>query len=162
MLTPKLKAELNNQIKHETASAFAYAAMESYFQTQSLSGFAHFFRLQGKEELNHASKFVEFLFDRGEGVTYQTIEAPKAEFTSVPEIFDAALKHEQFITSRINLLMDLAIAEKDYPTQSFLKWFVDEQVEEEQNMQTIIDQLKLSGGHGGALLMLDHRLGKRE
>jgi ferritin len=64
------------------------------------------------------------------------------------------------VTARIYKLYELALAEKDYPTQALLQWFITEQVEEEKSATEIIEQLKLIDARGTAVLMLDHRLGK--
>jgi ferritin len=61
----------------------------------------------------------------------------------------------------INKLVDLAIAESDHAANSFLQWFVNEQVEEEATVEAIVDKLKLVGDHGVALFMLDAELAKR-
>ena len=71
------------------------------------------------------------------------------------------LEHERKVTSLINNLYAVATAECDFATQSMLKWFIDEQVEEEENARTIIDNLKMIKDNGYGLYMLDKELGAR-
>jgi len=162
MLPKKLAKELNDQVTYEYDSAWIYLQMEQYFSAQNLEGFAHFFHKQAQEEGKHARKFVEYLVERAAPVTYGAMSAPKATFTSIKAVFEAALKHEQFISARIEKLMNLAKETKDHASEIMLQWFVSEQVEEENSMQKVIDTLALVGNSGGSLFMLDRQLGKRE
>lgn len=161
MLSDRLVQELNEQIKHEFASANYYLSMAAYFAGKNLEGFTNFFLAQAEEERFHAMKIFHFLNDLGAKVVITGYEDPKQDYTSVREVFELALKHEQFVTSRINTLMEIAESEKHNPTKSFLLWFIDEQVEEEDLMQSVIDKLDLVGEGGVALYMLDKELGTR-
>jgi ferritin len=76
-------------------------------------------------------------------------------------MFTKTLDHEQFITQSINDLMELAIAEKDHASQIFLEWYVTEQVEEEENDNDIIAQLKFIKDNPQGLMMLDRELAGR-
>lgn len=91
----------------------------------------------------------------------KAIAQMETDFESVTSVFEKALEHEQFVTASINKIMDVAITESDYATQSFLKWFIDEQVEEEANVNEILDTLKLINGHGNGLVMLDREMRQR-
>ena len=135
--------------------------MASYFNAAGLSGFENFFLVQVEEERFHAMKMYRFLNEKGGRVTLSAIEAPKTRFTSPLEVFQLAFDHEKLVTGLINDLMDLAIAENDHATKNFLNWFVEEQVEEEANMDTILNKLKLINGEGHGLLMLDAELAAR-
>lgn len=157
----KLLEEMNLQINKEIYSGYLYLAIAAYFEDQNLGGFAHWMRLQAEEELEHGMKFFDFLVDRGERVELLEIEKPESDFGSPAEVFTKVLEHEQYVTSRINLLYELAQNEKDYATQVFLNWFVDEQVEEEKNASEILGYLEKVGDSGNALLMLDQRLKSR-
>lgn len=162
MLSAKLHKELNEQIKYELYSEHLYLAMAAYFASINLDGFAHFFIKQGNEERGHAMKFFKFINDKGKKVTLTVIDDPKNDYKSATEVIEASLKHEQLVTARINNLMDLAIKENEHSTVSFLRWFVDEQVEEEQNFEKLLHTLKMVGEKGGGFVMLDRELGKRE
>ncbi|MFC1486001.1 ferritin [Candidatus Latescibacterota bacterium] len=161
MLKKKMERELNAQVNAELYSAYLYLSMESYFQSQNLRGFANWIRVQAQEEVSHAMKIYDYIIERGGRVTLTAIEGPKGEWKSPLEALTDTLAHEQKVTGLINGLVDLAIAEKDHATGSFLKWFVDEQVEEEANADGLVEQLKLVGKAPGGLFMVDQELGKR-
>jgi len=162
MLNKALQDIMNDQIKHELYSSYLYLSMAAYFEGNNLLGSAHWMRVQAEEEKGHALKFFDFIYDRGGRVTLQAIDAPPADFKSALDVFQSALAHEQKVTGLINAIYALAVQEKDYASQSFLKWFVDEQVEEEKSASLVVEQLKMVGDHKGTLFMLDKELGKRE
>ena len=129
MIGRKMEKAINGQINKELYSAYLYLAMSAYSQGLGLKGFANWFRVQYGEELGHALKFVDYLHEHGNEVVLEAIEKPPAAFKSPASLFEQALKHEQFVTRSIHGLVDLAAKERDHATQSFLKWYVDEQVE---------------------------------
>jgi len=135
--------------------------MASYFNSVGLDGFENFFLVQAEEERFHAMKMYRFVNERGGRVILSQIDTPKTEFASSLEVFQLAYEHEQFVTKLINDLMDLAISENDHAAKSFLNWFVDEQVEEEDSMESIVSKLKLIDGQGNGLLMLNKELAAR-
>jgi len=161
MISQKLQKAINYQINRELFSEYYYLSMASYFNSTGLSGFENFFLVQVEEERFHAMKMYRFLNEKGGRVNLQAIEAPKTEFKSAMEVFELAYKHEQLVSGLINDLMDLAIKENDHAAKNFLNWFVEEQVEEEASMDTILNKLKLIGGEGHGLLMLDNELSQR-
>ncbi len=162
MISEKMVRALNDQINAELYSAYLYYAMEAYFQFNNLEGFANWMNVQTKEEMTHASKIYDFINDRSGRVELAEIEKPSVNWASPLAAFEASYKHEQFVTDRINKLVELANGEKDHATASFLKWFVDEQVEEESSVIKIVEKLKLVKDSAGSLLMIDHQLAKRE
>ena len=161
MLNPKIAQALNDQLNAETYSAFLYQSMDAYFQSISLNGFASWMKVQFQEEMEHAQKFYDFIHERDGRVILQAIDAPPSEWDSALGAFEAAYQHEQKVTGLINDLVDLAISERDHATNIFLQWFVSEQVEEEDNVSTIVDQIKLFGDTKSALFELDRELGQR-
>lgn len=161
MLSKKMQDALNEQIRHELGSAYIYLSMAAYCESKNLPGFAHWMKLQAQEELGHAMRFYKYINERGGRVVLQALEQPPVEFESPQDVFAKTLAHEQFITGRINELYALALAEKDYATQSFLTWFIDEQVEEEAHATEIVETLKMVGDKGQALIMLDRQLARR-
>ncbi len=158
----KMQQAFNEQIKNELYSAYIYLAMAADLEARTLPGFAHWMKVQYKEEVSHAMKMFEFLNDRGVKVLLQGIPQPTLEYASVLEIFEATLKHEQKVTALINNLCDLAKELNDRAATVFLQWFVSEQVEEEKNATQIIQTLKMIKPEGPALIMLDRELAKRE
>jgi ferritin len=161
MISQTLLDAINKQINKELFSEYLYLSMATYFAAEGLSGFENFFIVQAQEERFHAMKFYNFVNERGGRVLLKKLEDPKTDFVSVQEVFELSLGHERYISKSIYEIMDLAIEEKEHATKSFLNWFVDEQVEEEASMEAILDKLKLIGGEGHGLLMLDNELGQR-
>jgi ferritin len=161
MLKEKVLQAINQQINNEYYSAFLYLSMSAWFQGKGLPGFANWMFIQFQEELTHGNKFFKYVHERGSQVVLQPIAQVETDFSDVIDVFEKTLKHEQFITESINKIQDIAITESDHATQSFLKWFIDEQVEEEANGQEILDTLKLINGQGNGIFMLDRELRQR-
>jgi len=152
----KLAEAINTQINYEIESAHVYLAMQSYISTLGLDGFENWFGIQYEEELAHARKFIKYMNERGARVEIRGFEDPRNEFKSLLEVFEVSLDHEKGVTERINNIMSIAHDVKDYASISFLQWFVDEQVEEEDNFSKLIDKIKLVKDAG--LYMLDKEL----
>jgi len=161
MLSKKMEAALNDQVKWELWSAYLYLSMASYFESMGLLGFTNWMKVQEQEEKFHGTKFYDYTFERGGRIKLQVLEAPEHDWKDPTHVFQEALRHEQAVTARINNLMDLAIEEKDHATASYLKWFIDEQVEEEANVTDVLNKLKLVEGNTAALYMLDKELALR-
>ena len=161
MLSKQMQEALNEQIKHEINSAYLYLAMSMHSSSAGLQGFATWLRVQWQEELGHAMKLAEIVHDRGGRVTLQAVDKPPAEFKSPLEIFQQVLAHEQKVTALINRLYESALKENDYATQVEVQWFIKEQIEEEKNAATILEQLKMAGESGTPLMMLDRALAAR-
>ncbi len=162
MAKKKLNNLLNEQIKHELDSAYLYLSMASYCESINLNGFASWMKSQSKEEYEHAMKFYSFLHDRGADVELLPIDKPPMKFKSVTAVFEQALNNEQKVTGLIHDLYKTALDEDDYPAQVMLHWFIEEQVEEENMVTEILDQMKLGGDQGAALLLMDRKLAERE
>jgi ferritin len=160
-ISEKLQTALNEQINAEYFSSYLYLSMSAWFEAQDLPGFANWMRVQAKEEDFHVQKFFDYVVERGGRVVLETIDKPQTEWKSALEVFEEALAHEQHITSRIHDLVELAVEHKDRATQSFLQWFVDEQVEEEASAEAVLKSIKLGGGQPVAMLMLDRELAAR-
>ncbi len=161
MASEKLLTELNKQFNFELLSGYYYMAMASYCESEDMTGFAHFLHEQAKEEYEHAMKFYEFINDIDGRVKMQAMSEPKNDYSSFLEVFEAALSHEELVTSKINNLLEMAMDEKDYPTVQFLQWFIAEQVEEEASMKEIISKLERINDNFNGLYHLDRALGQR-
>ena len=161
MASEKLLTALNDQFNFELLSGYYYLAMAAYATSENWNGMAHFLNEQAKEEYEHAMKFYEFINDMDGRVLTQAMDAPKNDYNSLLEVFEAALHHEQLVTSRIYNLMDMAKEEKCYATTEFLHWFVEEQLEEENSMKDIIFALEGINEKFHGLYMLDRELAKR-
>jgi ferritin len=161
MISNKLEKELNSQLNEELYSAYLYLSMSAYLATKNLSGFSHWMKVQFEEEQAHAMKLFSYIIDRGGKVELQEIRSPQKEWDGILGVFDNIVKHEAYITSRINNLVDIALAEKDHATVSIMQWYVTEQVEEEATVGDVYDQLKLIEGKGPGLFMLDREARQR-
>lgn len=161
MISKKIENALNDQLNKEMYSSYLYLSMAAYFENKNLNGMANWMKIQAQEEYEHAMKFYDFILKLGGKVKLATIEAPQTEWKSPKEVFGNSLKHEQFVSKSIHKLLDLAIEESHHPTKSFLQWFVDEQVEEEDTVQQIVENFNLIGEDKGGLFMLDRELGSR-
>jgi ferritin len=161
MIKKAVELALNEQINAEFHSAYLYLSMSAYFHSTGLSGYANWMRIQYQEELAHATRFFDYVNERGGKVMLSPIGEVKISFTGIVNVFEETLKHEQQVTGLINKLMDISIQESDHATRSFLQWFVDEQVEEEANVEQILNNLKLIKGEGQGLLMMDREMQTR-
>lgn len=161
MLSDKLIKELNEQIKYEMYSENLYLAMAAYCASEDLDGFANFFKVQAEEEKFHAMKFFDYIIEMNGRSEIAAIKEPQNNYESVLDAFQKAYEHEQFVTKRIYTLMDLAVEEKEHATTSFLKWFVDEQMEEESTFNGLVKKLQRIENNGHALNMIDAELAQR-
>ena len=137
----KLLENLNKQLNKEMYSAYLYFAMSNYFININMEGFAKVVRQQAKEELDHARKIYNYLVARNEQITLMPIDAPDTNWINPTDAIKNALSHEQFITSLFNELFELARNTKDYATEVFLQWFIEEQVEEEDKLRTLLEKM---------------------
>jgi ferritin len=161
MISKKTKDALNEQINAEFYSAYLYLSMEAYFESMNLPGFANWMRAQIQEESMHAMKIYDFVNERGGRVLLKSIEQPPTEWKSPLAAFEAAYKHEQKVTGLINDLVNLAIEEKDHASNTFLQWFVNEQVEEESSVNEVVQKLKMLENAPGGQFLIDRELGQR-
>lgn len=161
MVSENLVTALNEQMNFEFESANVYIAMAAYCSSESLDGFANFFLVQAEEERFHAMKFYNFINDVGHRAIIKGMEYPNNDFTSVLEAFEKGLAHEKDVTKRIYNLSDIALTEREHATMAFLKWFIEEQVEEESTFDTIIQKLKRIQNDSNALFMMDAEFAAR-
>jgi ferritin len=161
MLSKAMQDAINQQVRNEFSSAYVYLAMSAYCEERNLPGCAHWLRVQAREEVGHAMRLFDYIHSRGGQVALGPIEQPPAKFKSVLEVFQRALEHERKISGMIHQLYEMALKEGDYATQAMVQWFITEQVEEEQSAVQIVEQLKLVGEEGPALLMMDRQLAAR-
>lgn len=162
MITQTTIEALNCQINKEFYSAYLYTSMQAYCADASLCGFAHWLKIQAKEELFHAKKLFDYVIESGGKVKLEQINAPDCEWENIVDLFEKALAHEEFVTSSIDNLMTICEQEKDRATQIFLQWFVMEQVEEENSIRKILERLKLIGPSSDNIFHMDEELGERK
>ena len=161
MISEKLEKAFNDQINKELYSEYLYLSMQAYFERLNLKGFVNWMNVQVQEEHAHAMGMFNYVHERGGKVELEAIDKPQVEWNSPLHVFEEVLKLEEFVTSRINALMDVAEEVKDRAALSFLDWYLKEQVEEESNVGGVLATLKLIKDDAKALLMLDKELAAR-
>lgn len=161
MINEKMEKAFNDQINKELYSEYLYLSMKAYFERLNLKGFVNWFSVQVQEEHAHAMGMFDYVHERGGEVELEAIEKPETNWASPLVCFEQVLEHEEFVTSRINALMDVADEVKDRAALSFLDWYLKEQVEEEANVGGVLATLRLIGDDKKALLMLDRELAAR-
>jgi len=144
---------LNAQIEKEGYSSHLYLAMASWADANGFAGTSAWLYTQAEEERTHMLKFVKYINERGGKATIGALQTPPAEFNSIKEIFKLVLEHEEMITNSINEIVAVCQQQKDFTTQNWVQWFVNEQIEEERNARTILDKLNLIGD--GSLYLFD-------
>lgn len=161
-MNKKIQDAINAQINAELSSAYMYLAMATYVEGQNWKGAAAWMKQQAQEEIGHAMRFYDFTYERGGTVALQALPAPKVAFTSLLDVFEHSLTQEKEVTKLIYNLYELSVSAKEYSFQSFLQWFIDEQVEEESSVSDVIEKIKLVGQDGPGLFLLDKELGERK
>jgi len=161
-MSKKTADALNKQMNMEFESAYIYLAMEAYFKGENLEGMASWMNKQVHEEWAHGMKLLNYLYERGAEAVLAAIPKPKVTWKTPLEAFQTALKHEQKVSQSILDVMKVTDQEKDKAAHIFLHWYVDEQVEEEDSVGTIVDKLKMVKGAPAGIYMLDKELGSRQ
>lgn len=161
MLNKEVEAAFNAQINAEFWSAYLYLSMSMHFANEGFDGIANWFAIQFKEEQDHATIMMNYVNSRGGKVVLEPIAAVETSWNSPVDAFKHTLAHENTVTGLINNLYALATEKNDYATQSMLKWFIDEQVEEEETAQGYINALNKIGDNGYGLYMFDKELATR-
>lgn len=161
MISEYLFDKLNKQMTFEFESAHLYLSMAAYCASQDLSGFTNFFKVQAEEERFHAMKFFNYIDERNGDIKLGSLELPNIEYSSILDVFEKAYEHELKVTQRIYDLSDIALEEREHATMSFLKWFIDEQVEEEATFSELIKRLRRINEDTTALYILDSELAQR-
>ncbi len=157
----KMEKSINSQIQAEFESSYLYLSMAAWFEDVDLPGCAHWMEKQAEEEWEHGMKLYKYLVARGGKVLLGPIATPKNEWNNATEVFEEVLAHEEKVTSLIYAMVELAEKEKDHATRSMLSWFIDEQVEEEEQASEILAKFKMSAAAPMACLMMDKELGGR-
>ena len=161
-ISEKLVKALNEQIKAELDSAYLYLGMANWLQGKNFAGMAHWFRVQAREEQEHAMKIHDYLIERNEIPVLLPVAAPETKWGSVAEVFKKAYGHECKVTEMIYALVDTASADKDHASVSMLQWFVDEQVEEEAQSLELAETSEMIGDSVSGLMVFDQRLSARK
>lgn len=162
MVSEKINEIINEQINKEFYSGYLYLSMSANLHELGLFGFASWLKIQAKEEVEHGLKLLDYLLERNSYVTLKQIRMPEFEFQGVTSVFKTLYEHEKCITNAVMNIARLAEEECDRKTLSFIDWFIEEQVEEEQQVKDIIKRLEFFGEENAALYLMDKELGQRE
>ena len=160
-MNDKIAKLLNEQINKEFYSAYLYLDIANFYDSLDLDGYANYYTIQAQEERDHALLFMKYMQNNGLKVTFEAIGKPDKEFNSVLDPLLVAAEHERYVTSLINDIYHEAYEGKDYRTMKFLDWFVDEQMEEEDNADSMVSRYKLFGSDPKGLYSLDQEYGQR-
>ena len=160
-MNAKVAALLNEQINKEFYSAYLYLDMANYYDELDLDGFANYYMVQAQEERDHALLFMKYMQNNGLKVTLEAIGKPDKTYENAMEPLEAAAEHERYVTSLTNNIYHEAHQDKDYRTMKFLDWFVDEQMEEEDNADSMVSRYKLFGSDAKGLYLLDQEYAGR-
>ncbi|MEI7595315.1 MAG: ferritin [Bacteroidota bacterium] len=136
---------LNAQIEKEGYSSNLYIAMGSWAENTGFGGVAQWLYAQAAEEHMHMMKFIHHINERGGKAIMPAFEKPPVEFKSLKDLFNEVLKHEVYITDSINDIVGVCFDERDFSTNTWVQWFVTEQIEEVAAVKTIIDKLNMLG-----------------
>ena len=161
MLHSNLENALNQQVNAELWSGYLYLSMSCDMDHKGYEGMASWFAAQAKEEFEHASHFIKYIKELDGQVKLMPIAEVRQEWKSPKDAFEDTLLHEKLISEKIHKLMEMAVELKDYASQSKLRWFVDEQVEEEGTARKIVEKLKKIEDIPAAMYALDSHLGER-
>jgi len=161
MLSKEVSKLLNEQINKEFFSSYLYLDMSNYYELKNLNGFANWFKVQAQEERDHALLFIAYMQKNNEEVKFFAIEGPGKTYSDFKEPLTTALDHERLVTSSIYDIYEEAVKQRDFKSQQFLNWFVNEQGEEEKNTEDLIDRYELFGKDAKSLYLLDAELATR-
>ncbi len=145
LIGERLQKAINQQIGNEFGAKLEYLQIASYFESEDMLKFAAIFFEQAAEENFHAMKLLHYVLDAGGEVDIPAIQKPRKEFKSAADAVQTALDWEVTVTGQINNLMQIAVEEKDFIAQEFLRWFVNEQLEEISKMSSILNIIKRAG-----------------
>lgn len=161
MISDNINNIINEQINKEFYSGYLYLSMSAHLKELGLFGFAKWTRIQAKEEVEHGLKLFDYLIERNSFVTLKQIKTPEFEYNGILSIFNTIYEHEKCITSSVMKIAKAAEDEYDRTTLSFIDWFINEQIEEEQNVKNIIKRLEIFGDDKTSLFLMDKELGER-
>ena len=160
-MNEKIAALLNQQINKELYSAYLYMDIHNYYDSLDLDGYANYYMIQAQEERDHALLFMKYMQINGLKITLEAIDKPDKEFTCVLDPLVIAAEHERYVTELINNIYHECREAHDYRTMKFLDWFVDEQMEEEDNADSMVNRYKLFGSDAKGLYSLDQEYAGR-
>ena len=161
-MTPTVLEAINQQVSNEFSASFSYLSMAGWCEHNNFTGAAAWLRLQSAEEHAHGMRLFNFLLARNHQSRLLGIQAPRADFSSLLEVFEQALAQEQSVSGQIDRLYELAFSEKVFAAMAELQWFITEQVEEEKTVREIVAKLRMVSHDPASVLDVDRELGARQ
>ena len=161
MVWKKLHEALNAQINAELWSAYLYLSMSLDAENKGFKGVANWFYIQFREEQDHARIFMNYLLSRDAEVKLSPIAEVRTSWASPLDMFKDTLEHEKKVTAMIHNLAAIAAEDRDFASSNKLVWFIDEQIEEEENARGMIQSFEAVEGNKFGLYMLDKELAAR-
>lgn len=159
-LSEDIENILNEQIKIEAHASALYLAMSSWCDDQGLDNAANFFAKQSDEERGHMLKLFKYINDRGGRAISPEVPKVPVDFESFRGIFEQTLEQEMFVTEQFNNIADRCMKAKDFVTFNFIRWFLDEQIEEEYVARRILELFDVIGEEGTGRWEIDRHLVK--
>lgn len=159
MISDELTQAFNDQIQQELQASMMYLGMASYLRDQNWDGFARFAETQSDEEKEHAMKIYHFMEEVNQRPVIPSLEKPQNEYDSVISVFEKALEQEKANSRSFNEIQEIANRNQDYQAQTLIQWFIDEQIEEENHIESILIQIRRLGGDEKFLFNVDQDLG---
>ncbi len=160
MLSKKMEEALNEQIALEGNASATYLAMASWCENEGLEGCANFFYEQSTEERMHMLKILHYINDMDGQAEVPAQAKPEASYDSIQDVFKLVYAQEKQVTQSIYNILSLSEVESDHATTLFLQWYVAEQREEEAQIRSIMDKIKLIGTGGQSLFFIDQEVAK--
>jgi ferritin len=159
MINKEIETALQKQIELEAYASAYYLSMACWMDVEGYEGTAQYLYAQSDEERMHMLKIIHFINDNDGHAEVPSIDRPPKTFDTYHKCFDEVLKQEQTVTASIHKITKLALSLDDHASHNFLQWYISEQMEEEKNVKSIINKLKIIGKDGSGIYMLDKELG---
>lgn len=160
MISKNIEKAMQQQIALEGYASAYYLSMASWMDVEGFEGTAAYLYKQSDEERMHMLKILHFINDNDGHAYVPKLDEPPKKFKDYHTCFKQILEQEQAVTTSIHELVNQALKERDHAAHNFLQWYVNEQMEEEKTVKSILNKLKIIGNDGSGIFLLDNELGK--
>ena len=149
---------LNRQVKIEAQSSAAYLAMAAWCDINGYDNSAEFFFRQSDGERDHQMKLFHYLTDMECNVISPSVTESQHEFENLRSVFEKSLEMEISVTDAIHEVVRVCRNEGDLATEEFMRWFVQEQIEEEYVARRTLELFDVLGEDKVGLGMVEERV----
>jgi ferritin len=156
---PELIEYMNDQVTRELTASQTYLSASLWMERNELVGMARYMRDESDEERSHAMGFLDFCNKRDIPIALQALEAPKASWESVEQVWQDLLQAEEENTQALLQFASAAQKCEDHAITAFLQPYHLEQVESEDHLGTILAKVRDEKKTPGLLRQLDGELG---